>query len=287
MAAAASSSATIAQALRLGRGPHSVAIPELGKRLDLLLAQADRNQVWLASCLGVTPPAITNWKRHNRLPTIQAQVACRLLGIDLPSLLEPDPERFLALVADAYAPGSLRRWTAFIRSAAERADGLQLEVEALDGSRTSPPWGAVVFARDPQRAQSPQLPQLRLQQKLRFLLPAAAAATDHVNPKLMVLCVEDPHGWSVLCPSPRAPAFAATARGWLLPGPDRRPLELDPPCGLHRAVLLVADRPMPDPVALLFQQGPAARACDVLAAWLMEDRPMHTLHVRSFHVLAT
>ena len=91
-------------------------VPHLATKLDRLLCLNGRNQKWLAACLSVTEPAVSNWKAAGRLPALHAVALCRLLGIEQ-SLLETDDfGAFARRLDDAFAPGSGRRWQGLVRA---------------------------------------------------------------------------------------------------------------------------------------------------------------------------
>jgi hypothetical protein len=273
----------VADALRGARGPQGLHVPHLALKLELLLVLVGRNQAWLASCLNVTPPAVTNWKREERLPALHGQVACRLLGIDLATLVEPDLERFHSLVDAAYAAGSGRRWATLVRTAIETAEGLLL---LIDGEvPRPPPLKAVVFARNPQ-APRPQLPEVTLEQRIRFALPDAAVATLPFGPMSFVLCIEDQHGWAALCPTGRARSFVHQGDRWWLPPLDRKALELEPPIGVHRAIAVAVSGALPEAIGTAFHGGKVEWAGDSLAGWIVNEKVPHMVFGRSFSVVA-
>jgi hypothetical protein len=269
--------------LRVGRGPQSLIVPFTGPKLELLLMLAGRNHAWLASCLNVSPPAITNWKTQNRIPALHAQVACRLLSIDLATLLEVDMDRFRQSVNSAFAPGSGQRWKALVREGQELTDGLLLSAE--DETTEQRRLRAVVFSRNASKAPLPQLPRVALGERIRFAFSSETVANLRFVPRAHVLCIEDPHGWAALCPTPHATRFVEHDGRLWLPVPGRKPLELENPTGLHKATAIFTAAALPEAIERAFGSSNVMWACDSLAAWIMNEAVTHAVFARTFNVV--
>ena len=266
-----------------GRGPQSLHLPFLDEKLRTLLMLVGRNQMWLASSLGVSPPAVTNWKLQERMPALHAQLACRLLCIDLQTLAASDLEQFHAGVDAAFAPGSGRRWKTLVRQAQEIAEGLLL---FADRATERALLRAVVFSRDPARPQRPHLPQVGVEEQIRFALAGEAVVALGATPSAIVLCVEDQHGWMALCPTPQALGFVEQDGLWWVPDPARRGLQMQAPLGSHRAVAVLTAAPLPNTIEAAFRSSQVEWACDAFAAWLTNEGIGHAAFARSFIVTA-
>lgn len=249
-------------------GPRSVAIPSLGGRLEHLLMLNGRNQKWLATSLNLTEQAIANWKQTGTMPTFRMAPLARLLGVPPDLLVIADNDEFLRQAAETFAPGTGRRWKAFLDNGAHRSLMIRPEAEEV------PAVPRLARLSDvPPRINSSFQPKYRVGDRVRLFLPAAALSQGLPisTPGCALVFTEDPSGLYCICPSSRNDSFGALADGWALPATDRPALHLGEPSGQHFVYVVVIGEPAPEAIRNLIGAERAVRAADMLTEWLSRE----------------
>lgn len=265
-------------------GPRSVVVPSLSAKLDRLLALNGRNQKWLAGCVAVTEPAVSNWKHEGRLPALHAHALCRLLGIEFSLLIEDDLDQFTRRLTEAFAPGSGKLWNGFLKGAEANARPLRLIAEG-----GTPPDVSLrrVVASKPSRPNQPELERVYSRQQVWFAvedraMPAHVQGNDDVH---VVLLVEDGYGLGCLSPTRRHARFSRNGNGWQVPAQEQGGFYLDEPFGRHSAVAVVLAAPAPPDIRESLQTERLVWAADRLASWIKHDTVPHAVFSKRFFVV--
>lgn len=266
------------------RGPRSIPVPDLSVKIDQLLALNGRNQKWLARCLSVTEPAISNWKHDGRLPALHAQALCRLLGIALTLLTEDDIEQFGQRLDDAFAPGSGKVWNGFLKSVDRDAGALGIIAE---GEKPAGVSLKRVVATKPVHPVRPELDRVFSHQRLRFCvedssLPPPLRSEGDLH---LVLLIEDGYGLGCLCPTRRHARFARDGSGWQLPAAEQGGFYLDEPFGRHAAFAVATAAPAPPDIQEALRAERTLWAADRLVTWIRHETVPHAVFAKRFFVV--
>ena len=256
-------------------GPKTIAITELGPKLEALLLAHGRLHTWLASVLDTSAPAIAGWKATGQMPFNRLMALCAIFELDRTFLIGSDLPAFQAYLERFQALGSGQRWRALLNACAESTPGLGfLATQPLEPPRRL--RGVKPDRLDPTRSTRPTPIEIHCSEKPTFELdPESLPQTHRWSAQNLVLILEDPERTQCLCPSSHRGGFVNIKGRWRFPAPDSKPFEFDQLIGPHRAIAIAFREELPIGIrdellsdALMGARAHLWPALDRLALWL-------------------